>query len=175
GGAQQHQGGQGGGAGDEGEVGGLGLDDAAVEDGLDRDRHHHLAGRGEDGEQDGDPQALQGIRGEGEAAAHRVQRGLLGGRLGAEGGGARAGGGGGGHRSSSSVATAGCAPVSVGTSHSPSSPPDSSWRCRWVPWCSTASATVRARAAGTAIEGSGPSLGCGPDDSSRLWLMAASS
>ena len=50
-GAQQHRRGEARGAGDEGDVGGLGLDDAAVEDRLDRDRDHHLAGGGDDGEQ----------------------------------------------------------------------------------------------------------------------------
>src|SRR5699024_7873205 len=113
--------------------------------------------------------------GEGEAAPHRVQRGLLGPRLDAEGGGVLTGGRGGHRPSSSSVGAAGWEPVRVGTSHSASSPPDSSLRCRWALWCSTASATVRARASGTATEGSGPSLGCGPLDSSRLWEIAASS
>src|SRR5699024_1493868 len=178
---------------------------------------------GDERQHDGDPQAPQRVRGQGQAPADGLQRGLVGGGLGAQPGGVALGlallgdtGGGGGHRPSSLVASGSSAVgssapgSSAGGSSAPGpsaggsadgssagssadgrpssasgsvngpersmAPVSVSSRRYWPePWRSTASATVRARWAGTATEGSGPSLGGGPEDSSRLWLMAASS
>src|SRR5690606_18746947 len=103
------------------------------------------AGR-DDGEQQGDPQAAQQLGGEREAAADRGERALVGRRLPSEPG---RGGGVGAHRSSSSFSSRA--------------------------WTSIASVMVRSRAAGTATDGSGPSLGGTFVASSRLCEIAASS